>query len=309
MRDAPLLRWFAPAPARRLALLRILVGAFALGYLLVRSVHLIGFGGFAADRFDPVFVVDLLVDDPLPAWAVTGAVLAAVAAGAAFVAGWRYRITGPLFAVLLLWVTTYRNSWGLVLHTENLMVLHVFVLGFVPAADALSLDARGGGSSGERRDPRYGWPVKLLMLVTVLTYFVAGWAKVRNGGWDWITGDVLRNQIAHDNLRKLHLGDVYSPLGGWLTAHAAWLFPPLAAATQAVELGAPLAMLSARLGRLWTAGAWLFHAGILALMAIVFPYQVLGVAFAPFFRVEAGYDRVVAAMRRRRARAAARSPG
>ncbi len=294
------LRWFEPAPARRLALVRILVGGAALAYVVVRAPHLAGFGRFAADRFEPVGPVGLLLDSPLPAWLVSGLVLAAVAAGVAFVLGWRFRVAGPAFALLLLWVTTYRNSWGLVLHTENLMVLQALVLAIAPAADAYALDARAGRRAGPGgRHWAYNWPLRVLVLVTVLTYFVSGWAKVRNGGWDWVSGDVLRNQIANDNLRKLLAGDFYSPLGGWLTRYG-WLFPPMAVATQVVELGAPLALLGRRLGQAWAGAAWLFHVGILALMMIVFPYQLLGVAFAPFFAVERGLDRAMAVVRGRR---------
>jgi hypothetical protein len=69
-----------------------------------------------------------------------------------------------------------------------------------------------------------------------------------------------------------------------LVPHA-WFFTPLAFFTLAVELGAPLA-LHRRIARAWVCAAWLFHAGILALMAIVFPYPLAGVAFAPFFPLE-----------------------
>ena len=66
----------------------------------------------------------------------------------------------------------------------------------------------------------------------------------------------------------------------------AWFFTPLAIATLVVELGAPLALLGRRAARIWSAAAWSFHVGIFALMAIVFPYPLLGVAFAPFFALE-----------------------
>jgi hypothetical protein len=36
----------------------------------------------------------------------------------------------------------------------------------------------------------------------------------------------------------------------------------------------------------WATAAWLFHVGIVALMAIVFAYPLSGVAFAPLFRLE-----------------------
>lgn len=282
-------RLLHPAPPLRLGLLRALVGTFATIYLLARLPHLISFGDFPAQRFAPVGPVGLL-DEPLAAGAVTALVVAAVAVGVAFTTGWRYRISGPAFALLFLWVTTYRNSWGTVLHTENLLALHVLVLGFVRAADAFSLDGRRLGE--ERSESwRYGWPIRLVTVVTVLTYFVGGWAKIRFGGAEWLFGDTLRNQIAHDNLRKLLLGDFYSPFGGWLTQFG-WLFPPMAIGSMIIEVGAPLALLNDRLGRWWAGAAWSFHMAIMAIMAIVFAYQISFIAFAAFFRLEVGWKRV-----------------
>jgi hypothetical protein len=275
--------WRMPAPGTRLAALRILVGGFALVYLVIRAPHLASFTDFHDSQFAPVGIVGLLLDSPLPDSAVRLAVAFAAAAGLAFVAGWKFRISGPLFALSLLWVLTYRNSWGQVFHTENILVLHVIVLALSPAADALSADARGRDVPPD--DARYGWPVRLMCVATVLTYFIAGQTKLRIAGLDWLTSDTLRNYIAYDNLRKIELGDVHSPLGAELVSHG-WLFPPLAAATLAVELGAPLALLSHRIARWWALAAWVFHVGVFAVMWIVFPYPLLGVAFAPFFAVE-----------------------
>lgn len=276
-----------PAPAERLAALRILVGSFALVYLVARGVHLAGVAGLTAAQFRPIGVVRLL-SAPLPALAVQALVAAAIAAGIAFVLGLGFRLTGPLFAALLLWVTSYRNSWGMVFHTENVVVLHVIVLGLVRSADALALDARGRARPSSP-DARYGWPIRLLCAVLVLTYVIAGITKLRNAGQEWVSGDVLRNYIAHDNLRKIALGDTHSSLGGALVQYR-WLWRPLALLSLIVELGAPLALVHRRLARAWVAAAWLFHVGVLALMAIFFPYPVLGVAFAPFFRLERALD-------------------
>jgi hypothetical protein len=70
----------------------------------------------------------------------------------------------------------------------------------------------------------------------------------------------------------------------------------MAVAALAVELGAPLALVRPRWGYVWVAAAWGFHVGVLALMAIVFPYQLLGIAFAPLLPLE----RVPAWIRARR---------
>ena len=278
----------APGPATRLAALRILVGAFATVYLAIRFVHLISFVDFPTRSFDPVGVV-WLVGAPLPAPPVIALAALSLPLALAYTLGWRFAATGPLFAAVLLWVLSYRNSWGMIFHTDNLMVLHVIVLGLSRAADAWSLDARAGRTRDDPADPStatvHGWPVRLLAVVTVTSYLIAGVAKVRLSGLGWISSDLLRNYVAYDNLRKLELGDWYSPLGARLVAHA-WLFPPLAAASLVLELGAPLALAGPRLARVWAAGAWAFHLGVLALMAIFFPYPLFGLAFAPLFAVE-----------------------
>jgi hypothetical protein len=273
-----------PVPAERLGALRVLIGGFAVGYLLVRLPHLFGVAGFDDERFDPVGAAGWL-DAPLAPGLFRVLVVTALLAGVAFVAGWHYRVCAPIFAALLLFVLTYRNSWGQVFHSENLLVLQVAILAVSPAAAAWSLDRRRRGGSAPPPAGAFGLPVQLMCLVTVTAYVVTGIAKLRYGGTPWLTGDVLRNQVAYDNLRKIALGDLHSPLGAAAVAHA-WVFRPLAVFTLAVELGAPVALLPGWPRRIWVAAAWLFHIGILALMAIVFPYQLLGIAFAPFLAVE-----------------------
>ncbi|WP_437736120.1 HTTM domain-containing protein [Sorangium sp. So ce1335] len=287
--------FFAEAPAERLAIVRLLVGGFALVYLCVRAVHLQRVGHLPPDGFRPVGVVSVL-SAPLPLWAVRGLIGAAIAAGAAFVAGFKFRVAGPLFGALLLWVLTYRNSWGMVFHTENLLVLHVIALGLAAAADAYSLDARAARRAGSVSSTsstsstsvphaRYGWPLRLLCAITVTSYFIAGVAKLRNSGLDWALSDILRNYVAYDNVRKIALGDTHSPLGGALVRYG-FLFPPLALASLGMELCAPLALFSRRVAVVFCGAAWLFHLGVLLTMAILFPYPLLGIAFVGFFELE-----------------------
>lgn len=275
--------WYRPiAPAERLAGLRILIGGFAALYLAARLPNLIGLGELSG--FRPVGVTALLAA-PLPPALVIAQALLALALGVAFTLGWRFRVTGPAFALALLWVLTYRNSFGMVFHTENLTVLHVLGLAFAPASDAWSLDARRAAAPAPAPARRYGWPVRLLALATVVAYVLAGVAKLRISGLSWATSDLLRNYVAYDNLRKLLLGDTYSPLGARLVGEP-WLFPPLAFASLLMELLAPLALVGPRLARVWALSAWAFHAGVLAVMAIFFPYPLFGLAFAPLFAVE-----------------------
>jgi hypothetical protein len=233
----------APAPPARLAVLRILVGVYATAWAVVRLPAHLAHTDRVAARWQPVGILAPLESPP----ADTAILLLAVAApllGVLFVAGWRYRAIGPLFAVAMLLLATLDSSWGQVFHTEHLLVLHLLILAVAPAADVLATGRRRP-PPGPTVDGRYGWPVRLTAVVVVLTYMIAGIAKLRIGGLDWLDGDTLRNWVAHDNLRKAVLGDTYSPIGRHLVRHA-WLFSPIAVLTVIVELGAWVALLGGR---------------------------------------------------------------
>jgi hypothetical protein len=279
--------WFAPAPAERLAALRILVGAFAFFYLTARLPLFLGYARFPARDFVPLGVTRLL-DHPLASSAYIAILFATIVLAALFVAGVLYRVTAPLFAIALLFILTYRNSWSMPFHTENLLALHVIVLALAPAADAWSVDSHRARPPSESRgsaSESYGWPIRLMAALTALTYVLAGIAKLRLGGVAWAEGEFLRDQVAVDNLRKVLLGAEASPFATPLLEHA-WLFEVMAIMTLLVELGAPVALAGGRIAAVWAVAAWGFHVGVVLLMAIVFPYPLVGIAYAPLFRVD-----------------------
>lgn len=284
--------WFREAPAERVAALRVLIVGFGLVWLIGGAPVLLGFGQFPAERFEPVGVVGL-VATPLPSVAVVAAWLLAIVSGILALLGWRWRIVGPVFAIALLWVTSYRNSWGMIFHAENLLVLHALVLAVLPAADAWSLDSRRAGWPKYEPHPRYGWGPMLMATLTASSYLLAGVAKLRNAGFEWLEGDVLLGHVTWDNLRKAELGDVHSPIGAWLAGHP-WVFVPLAWLSMVLELGAPLSLLHRKIARVWALGMWSFHLGVLLIMAILFAYPLSGTAFAPFFAVEQPIKRLFA---------------
>ncbi|AKF10928.1 HTTM domain-containing protein [Sandaracinus amylolyticus] len=273
--------WFPRTPALRLATLRVLVGGYGLVYLLVRLPHLLSYALDDLGRFAPVGIVSLAPAPTLP-WLYRALVALLIPTSIAFVIGLRHRVLAPLHAALLLWVLTYSNSWGKILHTDNLFLMHVIVLALAPASDALSIDARGRAPVDDH--PRYGWAPRLMVAVAAATYLLAGIAKLRNNGLDFAMGETLRNFVAFDNVRKIELGSTFSPLGAALVPYVG-LFSMLAWGSLALELGAPLA-LHPRIGRAWAIGMWSFHVGVLALMAIGFVYPLSFIAFAPLFDVE-----------------------
>lgn len=288
--------WFDPVPARRLAVVRAFVFGYATAWLVVRFRYLLDVAALPARRFEPVGVLEWA---PRPTTASV-VLLAVVTCGACLAAacGRCVRIAAPVGAVGFLLVATLTSSYGQVFHTEHLVVLHLLVL----AVGALvePTPEPGGRTSG--------WPLSMMTAVLALTYVLAGVAKLRWSGASWVSGDVLQNWMAVDNLRKVLVDDVYSPIGGWLSG-IGWIWPPIAVLTLAVELGAPVVFVSWRARRVWLVAAWGFHVGVLVLMAISFPYQLLGVAYVCALPVERYVDRIAAAVRSRRGPTGARARG
>lgn len=281
-------RWFfRPAPPRRLGVARLLLGGYTLVYLAKRWRLITRTAAGKRRNFQPIGVARPL-PQPLPLPAVKALTIANYGATAAFTVGLGHRVTGPLHAGLTLWTITYRNSWSMVFHNDNLLVLHGLILGVAPAADAVSIDAWR-----RRRTPapswRFGWPLQLANAVTVATYALAGIAKLRGSlGWRWCRGSSLRYQVAVDGIRKYALDGKPPAANPAVELLERWprAWQLVAIGSLALEIGAPLALVNRRIGRLWALAAWSMHVGIKAIMRITFRYQLAGVAFAPFFDVE-----------------------
>lgn len=288
--------WFAPAPAERLAAVRILVGAFAVIWVGGRIWETYAVARLGGSHWKPIGVTRLL-DAPLPADGVLVIAIATTLALVAFTIGAFYRVSAPIAALGILWTLTYRNSFGMVFHTENLLVLHVIALALSPAADAWSIDRRRGAPTPP--EAGYGWILKLLALVTALTYVLAGIAKLRIAGLAWLDGEQLRNQIAVDNLRKALLGDSIAPLATPFLDHPSG-FTVFSVMTIVLELSAPIVLVHPLVARLWALWAWGFHLGVVLLMNIWFPYPLLGLAYLPLLRAERPLAWVIARWRRRR---------
>lgn len=294
--------WFDEAPATRLAALRVLAGGYVLWHVGLRYSMLAEIARADDALFEPVGAAAFL-DEPISAVVFELIVVATLVFNVLFILGSRYRTVGPVFGVLLMFVMCYRNSWSMVYHTQNLAVLHVLILGFAPAADAWSFDAarrkRGFVTLGETLDGpqsaedgptlagwKYGWPIKLMIAVTLAAYFVTGFAKVAGPlGWAWAGGAALRDQVAVDALRKEVLAGEASSLAFTLYPHE-WLFMLAGVGTLVLELGAPLALVHRRIGWLWCAAVYPMHVGIYFVMGITFSYQLSGVMFASFFALE-----------------------
>lgn len=277
------------SPAARLGALRALVGGFVFIYMVARFAHFWRLSRLPSGQFKPTGILTLL-DHGLAGWQWHLLLVATTLLSLTFALGIKHRVLAPLFALALLITISYRNSWGMIFHTENLMVLHVGILAFAPAADGWSWEQHKRKT--QHADGwRYGWPIFLMSAVAVISYALAGYAKLRYAGFSWGSGDVLRNYVAMDNLRKILLGDTFSPLAA-PAMRLDLVFTFLATGSLLLELLSPISLFSRRFARLWVPAMVGFHIGIVALMAIVFPYPLCGVAFASFYRCEKLMERL-----------------
>lgn len=278
----------AEAPATRLAAFRIVVGVFVVVYLIGRSPVFLALADRPAADFEGVGILAPLSSPP-SSGILVALIVMALATGVAATLGWRYRPSVIIFALTMLVLTTLRGSWGQLLHFENLMVLQLLVLAGSPAADAWSIDARRSDGdqrvNDDERSTRYGWPLAIAGLVTIVTYVITGIAKLRYGGLDWLSGDTLQNHIAYSAARLDLLGG-NEPILAEFAVRQEWVLAAGAVGAVAIELGAPVVFLGRRCRNVWVAAAWLMHVGILLTMAVGFPSPLFGAAFAPFFALE-----------------------
>lgn len=271
------------APAFRPGVLRLGVGAYSVAQQVRRRSMIRTLHRQDPKRFRPVGVVSVL-KRPLPPRVADTVLDLALVTNVLSTAGIAHRVTGPLNAALQWWTLTYRNSWGMIFHHDNMMVLHQAVLGVTRSADALSVDAvlRDGELIPAHSGRRYGAIAPTMNVATCAIYLLSGVAKVRSPrGWKWASGDTLRDQIAADALRKEVFGSRPPATARHLESSRA-PFGVLAAVSLAVELGAPISLAHPRLGQLFAVGAWGMHWGIRRMMGIKFSYNTSGVAYLSF---------------------------
>ncbi|MEE8601644.1 hypothetical protein [Euzebya tangerina] len=285
-----LLRWcFRPATPQALALVRIATNGWMLWYLAKRWKLITKTASGDPRNFEGVGITRSL-PGPLPPSLIKATTAANYAATALAALGVAHRVTGPASAALSWWTLTYRNSWSMVFHTDNLAVLHLVVLGLSPAADGLSVDGwlarRRGTPAVTQPSGQYGWPIQTVNAVTAAVYLVSGTAKLTGPlGLRWATGDHLRSQVAVDGVRKAMLrpdqDKKATPFVAFVDRRP-WLWSAFATGSLLAELGAPLALVNRRLGRLWSLAAFGMHVGIKAIMQITFRYQLSGVPYVGF---------------------------
>jgi hypothetical protein len=281
--------WFAPAPLRDLATVRIVLVGMQLTLLLwpylARKLgaclgcnprYQLALMAIDVREFTPLPALKLLLlplgwgARPGPELLETVWVVTAVAGVLALLG----LLTRPSLLVLAAGSTllvAHAYSYRERHHPEAMLTIMLWTLAFAPSGARWSLDALvrrwRGHPAGPDLSPHARWPLRLGQWLFVLMYLSAGTSKLLSGGIRWMNGYTLATYIADNALER------GSALGVWV-AQQLPMVQLLSIGAFVFELGFVAVMLWPRLTWVFVLGGIALHAGIFLLQRAPFPQLI-----------------------------------
>jgi vitamin K-dependent gamma-carboxylase-like protein len=215
--------WPRPVPLARMAVFRSLAYLFIPVDVFLTTAWVRAHAAVPTEYYQPLLVGQLL-HLPTPTTTVVRVVqwvLVLAALGAA--TGRAPRLLGTAVFLLYFEWMVIAMSYGKVDHDRYAFLVALAVLPTVGRARWRD----------RRTSEAAGWAMAVVFLAVMLTYFLAAWAKVRFGGWDWVTGSQLTWAVLR---RGTDLATWTLEVPGLLTA-AQWVMV-------IVEFAAPLMLLA-----------------------------------------------------------------
>jgi hypothetical protein len=262
--------FFRPVPLARVAVFRVIAYLFIPIDVFLTTAWVRAHADVPTEWYQPLFIARLL-HLPTPTqtlvvvvqWAL---VLAALAAAS----GRAPRLLGSAVFLLYAEWMVIAMSYGKVDHDR---IAYLVALAVLPTIGRARFRDR-------RLSEAAGWAMAAVFVAVMLTYFLAAWAKIRFGGWDWPTGSTLTRAV-------LRRGTVFSE---W-TLDVPWLLPIAQWAMLGLEMAAPL-MLLVRSDRARIALVVFllgFHVMVYAGVSIIFlPHCIAILSILPWERLTAG---------------------
>ncbi|WP_240619494.1 MFS transporter permease [Blastococcus sp. TF02-8] len=263
-------RWFfRPVPLARIAVFRVIAYLFVPVDVFLTTAWVRAHADVPTEWYDPLLIGRLL-HLPTPTHTVVLLVQwALVITALAAATGRAPRLLGTAVFLLYLEWMVIAMSYGKVDHDRIAFLVALAVLPTIGRARV----------QDSRRSEAAGWAMAAVLVTVMLTYFLAAWAKVRFGGWDWPTGSTLTRAV----LRR------GTPLSDW-TLDLPWLLSAAQWVMLGLEFLAPLMLLvrtdRARIGLvLFLLG---FHLMVFAGVTIIFlPHCVAILSILPWERLAA----------------------
>ncbi|MGY1662147.1 MFS transporter permease [Geodermatophilus sp. SYSU D00705] len=254
-------------PLARIAVFRTIVYLFVPVDVFLTTAWVRAHADVPTEYYQPLTIGQLL---PLPTptatvvhvvqWALVVTALAAATGRAPRLLG------SAVFLLYLEWMVI-AMSYGKVDHDR---IAYLVALAVLPTIGRVRWRDR-------RTSEAAGWAMAAVFVTVMLTYFLAAWAKMRFGGWDWATGSTLARAIVR---RGTVLSDWTLEVPGLLVG-AQW-------AMLVLEFAAPLMLL------VWSNRARValvvfllgFHLAVFASVKIIFlPHCVAILSILPWERL------------------------
>jgi hypothetical protein len=261
--------WFRPVPLARIAVFRVIAYLFIPIDVFVTTAWVRAHAEVPTEWYAPLLIGRLL-HLPTPTHTVVLVVQwALVLAALAAATGRAPRLLGTAVFLLYAEWMVIAMSYGKVDHDRIAFLVALAVLPTIGVARFR--DRRSSESAG--------FAMAAVLITVMLTYFLAAWAKIRFGGWDWATGSTLTRAV----LRR------GTDLSMW-TLDVAWLLPAAQWVMLVFEFASPLILLvrsdRARIGLvLFLLG---FHVMVYAGVGIIFlPHCIAILSILPWERLTA----------------------
>ncbi|WP_448615715.1 HTTM domain-containing protein [Modestobacter sp. URMC 112] len=259
--------WFRPVPLARIAVFRVIAYLFVPVDVFLTTAWVRAHADVPTAYYQPLRIGELL-HLPVPTATVVVVVQwALVVAALAAATGRAPRLLGLAVFVLYAEWMVIAMSYGKVDHDRIAFLVALAVLPTV--GRARFRDRRSSEAAG--------WAMAAVFVTVMLTYFLAAWAKMRFGGFDWATGSTLTRAVVRRGT-DLSTWTLEVP---WLLSAAQWVMLVL-------EFAAPLMLLvrtdRARVGLvLFLLG---FHVMVYAGVTIIFlPHCIAILSILPWERL------------------------
>jgi hypothetical protein len=259
--------WFRPVPLARIAVFRVIAYLFIPVDVFVTTSWVRAHADVPTAWYAPLLVGRLL-HLPTPTSTVVLVVQwALVVTAVAAATGRAPRLLGTAVFLLYAEWMVIAMSYGKVDHDR---IAFLVALAVLPTIGVARFRDR-------RSSEAAGFAMAAVLVAVMLTYFLAAWAKMRFGGWDWATGSTLTRAVVRRG----------TDLSTW-TLDVPWLLPAAQWLMLVFEFASPLVLLvrsdRTRIGLvLFLLG---FHVMVYAGVGIIFlPHCVAILSILPWERL------------------------
>jgi hypothetical protein len=260
--------WLRPVPLARIAVVRVIAYLFIPVDVFLTTAWVKAHAAVPTDWYQPLTIAKVLPVFPTPTSTVVHVVQWALVAAAVVAATGRApRLFGTAVFLLYFEWMIIAMSYGKVDHDR---IAFLVLLAVLPTVGVARWRDR-------RPSEAAGFAMAAVLVAVMLTYFLAAWAKVRFGGWDWPTGATLARAVLR---RGTFLSD-------W-TLDFPWLLVAMQWVMIVLEALAPLMLLVRRDRARVALVVFLlgFHVMVFAGVTIIFlPHCVAILSLLPWERL------------------------